>query len=88
MRKYTVLFKLSADKALKRLSVKVQVRIARAVEALADDPRPVGCVKLAGEDNLWRIRVGSYRVIYTIDDDKITILVLRIAHRRDVYRGL
>jgi len=85
---YTVLFKPSADKQLQRLPKDAQKRIVRAVEALADDPQPSGAVKLAGEDNLWRIRVGSYRVVYAIDEDKLIVLVLRIAHRKDIYRGM
>jgi mRNA interferase RelE/StbE len=59
-----------------------------AVEALADDPRPQGAVKISGDDNLWRVRVGDYRVVYEIHDDRLIVLVLRVAHRKDVYRGL
>lgn len=53
---------------------------------LADDPRPTGVVKLAGDDNLWRIRIGNYRVVYEIYDDQLIVLVLRVAHRKDIYR--
>lgn len=88
MPKYAVLFKPSADKQLRRLPEDVQKRIVRAVEALADDPRPAGSVKLADEDNLWRIRVGNYRVVYAIDEDKLIVLVLRVAHRKDIYRAM
>ena len=87
MATYSVLFKASADKALQKLPEKVQQRIALAAGELAAEPRPKGCVKLEGEDNLWRIRVGDYRVVYTIEDKKLIVLVVRIAHRKDVYRG-
>ena len=56
-----------------------------AIDALAANPRPVGCVKLAGRDD-YRIRVGDYRVVYAVDDDERLVLVARIAHRREVYR--
>ena len=60
----------------------------RAVEALGNDPRPHGSVKLAGEDNFWRIRIGQYRVVYRIDDERLLVLVVRVAHRKDAYRGM
>ena len=87
MAAYSVLFSSSADKALQKLPEKAQQRITLAVSGLADDPRPVGCVKMQGEENLWRIRVGDYRAIYTIEDKKLIVLVLRVAHRKDAYRG-
>jgi len=86
--RYAVHFKPSADKALRRLPADVQRRIVRAVEALADDPRPTGLKKLAGDENLWRIRVAVYRIVYEIHDDRLVVLILRVAHRRDVHRGL
>jgi mRNA interferase RelE/StbE len=84
--KYAVFFKPSADKSLRRLPREIQRRIVIAVNDLQDDPRPAGSMKMQGTDELWRIRVGDYRVIYTIQDKKLLVLVLRIGHRRDVYR--
>jgi mRNA interferase RelE/StbE len=84
---YRVLFKPSADKALRKLPESVQKRIAAAAEELGDDPRPPGCVKLKCEADLWRIRVGDYRVVYAIQGDELLVLVVRVAHRKDVYRG-
>jgi mRNA interferase RelE/StbE len=84
---YRVLFKPSADKALRKLPESVQKRIAAAAQELGDDPRPPGCAKLEGEDNLWRIRVGVYRIVYVVQDDELIVLVVRVAHRKDVYRG-
>jgi mRNA interferase RelE/StbE len=76
----------AADKALRKLPVKVQRRIAAATEALADEPRPTGCAKLHGTDDLWRIRVGQYRVVYTIEDEDLIVLVVRVAPRKDIDR--
>ena len=85
--RYSVVLAPSADKQLKKLPRDAQRRIVLALEKLADAPRPRGAVKLAGEDELWRIRVGTYRAVYTIDDEKLVVLMLRIAHRKDAYRG-
>ena len=85
MPQYTVRFKASADKAMRKLPHQIQERIALAVKALREDPRPRGCKKLKGADDLWRIRVGEYRVVYTIRDDELLVLVVRVAHRKDVY---
>jgi mRNA interferase RelE/StbE len=54
----------------------------------ANQPRPPGAVKLAGTDNLWRIRIGGFRVVYVIADEELVITVVRVANRREVYRGL
>ena len=86
MPRYSIEFKRSADKALQRLPVMIQRRIVRAAEELTDDPRPSGCTKLAGDDIAWRIRVGDYRVVYEIHDNRLLVLIVRIGHRRDVYR--
>jgi mRNA interferase RelE/StbE len=55
------------------------------IERLADDPRPPGCRKLRGYKDLWRVRVGDYRVVYIIEDDNKMVTVTRIAHRREAY---
>jgi len=86
MTKYKVLFKRSADRALKKLPQDLQRRIAGEAALLANNPRPAGVVKMAGDENLWRIRIGDYRVVYEIHDDRLIVLVLRVAHRKDVYR--
>lgn len=83
---YAVEFLPSADKALQRLPVATQRRIVAAVAALADNPRPTGVVRLADDENAWRIRVGSYRVLYEVHDKRLLVLVVRVGHRKDVYR--
>ncbi|WP_137110322.1 type II toxin-antitoxin system RelE/ParE family toxin [Rhodobacter sp. SY28-1] len=60
-------------------------RIQAAIYALADDPRPPGCRKLEGRENEWRIRVGTWRVIYQIEEDRVVVLIVRVAPRGEVY---
>jgi mRNA interferase RelE/StbE len=84
---FRVIIKPSAEKQLDRLPANVRRRVLDALESLCDQPRPPGCVKLKGEDDVWRIRVGTYRIVYSIHDDKLIVLVVRVAHRKDVYRG-
>ena len=86
MSNYSLSFKSSAAKELRKLSLEVQQRIASVIEKLIDNPRFSGVVKLKGDDNLYRFRVGEYRVIYEIDDSDKKIVITRIRHRRDVYR--
>ena len=83
---YTVQVSSSAAKSLAKIDKKTRLRIVGAIELLAVDPRPPG-VKLlrGGEQGRWRARVGDYRIVYTIDDDRLIVLVLRVAHRREVY---
>lgn len=83
---YHVVFAPAADRQLRKLPENVQRRIVRATEALQSDPRPPGSVKLQGEDDLHRIRVGDWHVVYQIRDAELWVLVVRIGHRRDVYR--
>jgi mRNA interferase RelE/StbE len=86
--KYAVLLEKSAARFLLRLrDAKLKSRLDEAIECLADDPRPPGCRKLAGTTDRYRVRVGDYRIIYRIDDGKVTVLVLLIGHRREVYDG-
>lgn len=66
--------------------VKLKRRIAGAVDSLAVNPHPPGCAKLTGEERVWRIRVGDYRILYEIHEGRLLVLVIRIAHRREVYR--
>jgi mRNA interferase RelE/StbE len=83
---YTVVFARSARRELERLEVGMARRIISRVEALAEDPRPQGCVKLQGAADLWRIRVGDYRVIYSVDDNARLVDIRVVRHRRDAYR--
>ena len=83
---YRVTIAPAAARAIRSLDRPVQVRIVRAAEALAQDPRPAGSRKLVGE-NRWRIRVGDWRVAYQEEDAQLVVLVVRVGHRGDLYRG-
>ena len=85
MPKYLLEIKESAQRELDALDDKVFARIDRKILGLADTPRPAGCKKLKGYKDQWRVRVGDHRVIYIIDDSAKTVMVTRVAHRRDVY---
>jgi mRNA interferase RelE/StbE len=86
MARYAVEFRRSAKKDLERLDSLVQRRVLRATESLAIDPRPPGCRKLHGSDNGFRIRVGDYRVVYTVHDAVLIVAIERVRHRGEVYR--
>jgi mRNA interferase RelE/StbE len=64
----------------------VQKRLCQRIDALADNPRPAGVVKLSGSDDIYRVRIGDYRIIYEIQDIGLIVLVLKIGHRRAVYK--
>ena len=82
---HSIRFKSSADKELDALPGQQRTRILRAIRNFGENPRPPGCKKLKGL-NMYRIRVGEYRVIYEIHDDVLIVLVIRVAHRRDAYK--
>jgi mRNA interferase RelE/StbE len=84
---YAVRFRPRAAKQLAALPKGVRTTIAQVIEALAKVPRPSGAVYLQGTDFL-RVRVRDYRVVYEVHDDVLVVLVVRVAHRREVYRGL
>lgn len=85
MASYNVEIKRSAAKELEHLPPKDRTRIIARIRALATDPRPAGCEKLSGQDR-YRLRQGNYRILYEIDDTVVLVVVVRIAHRREVYR--
>jgi len=82
---YSLEIKSSAQKEFDALDDRVFARIDRRILALKEHPRPSGCKKLKGYNDQWRIRVGDWRVIYTIDDAARHITITRVAHRREVY---
>jgi mRNA interferase RelE/StbE len=85
MSDYAISFARSARKELEALEAKIVNRVFYKIEALSSQPRPSGCRKLVGEINLWRIRVGDYRVIYEIDDMSRRVDVVAIKHRSKAY---
>ncbi len=86
MADYTVTFARSARKELEALEAALVKRIFVRIEALAKEPRPPGCLKLTGEENLWRIRVGDYRVIYALNDPRKRVDIIAVRHRRAAYQ--
>ena len=85
---YTVLFQPAARRELNDLQRPDQRRVLAAIESLAANPRPPGCTKMSGFRDIWRIRIGVFRVIYRIEDARLIVEIIRIGHRRDVYRGM
>jgi len=85
-KQYSIRYTESASRSLKKLQRGLRDRIAARVLALADNPYPAGSRKITGEEHAYRIRVADYRVIYDVLEDAIVVLVLRIGHRKDVYR--
>jgi mRNA interferase RelE/StbE len=85
--RYRVEIARRALKALTALPRGEQQRVRAAIDLLADNPRPPGCTKLVGEDDAYRVRVGVYRIVYEVFNDRLLVRVVRVGHRRDVYRG-
>ena len=83
---YKIEFTKGANKQLKKLPSDIKERIDLSIQELAAEPRPNGVKKLANEDSLYRIRVGDYRVIYQILDTILLVTVIKVKHRRDVYK--
>jgi mRNA interferase RelE/StbE len=86
MNDYEVLFARAAVKELEALPSKLAIKILESIESPAFDPRPRGCKKLEGSEDLWRIRKGAYRVLYSIEDESRIVDIVAIRHRRDAYR--
>jgi mRNA interferase RelE/StbE len=82
----TVIVSEKAAKEVARLPRSVAQRVVQLIEGLEQDARPGGCLKLKGEQDLWRIRIGDYRVLYSIDDESKSVVVLGVKHRSDAYR--
>ncbi len=83
---YAISYERAAAKELSKLDKQTARRIIRSINDLRQNPHPPGCRQLVGYDRLWRIRVGDYRVVYFVDGDTLIVLIVRVAHRREVYR--
>ena len=86
MAAYRVVLTPAAERQFAKLSLQVREMIAAVLVTLARNPRPPGCVKLAGAEDLWRIRVRQYRIIYQLLDDELLVIVVNIGDRNEVYR--
>jgi mRNA interferase RelE/StbE len=86
MASYELAFRKSVAKDLRALPKQDVKRIIQRIHSLADDPRPAGCEKLSSLER-YRVRQGLYRIIYEIDDQRLIVLVVKVGHRRDIYRS-
>jgi len=82
---YKVLFKASVEKDLAAIPKKDLKKILKRIEGLVENPRPSGCEKLTGQER-YRLRQGRYRIVYSIQDDDLTVWVVKVGHRKDIYR--
>ncbi len=86
MKKYEILWKKSAVKEINTIPKDTAIKILELIDKLADEPRPSNCIKLTGLSNYYRIRIGNHRIIYSIQDSILIIEIIKIGHRKDVYR--
>lgn len=87
MASYKIEIKKSAAKEIENLPSTILKRVISHIQELSDDPRPNGCKKLSGDEK-YRLRVGDYRILYEIQDEIVTVYVVKVAHRKEVYRML
>lgn len=85
MGKYKIEVKKSAEKELKKIPKKELTKIIQQIGSLADDPHPSGCKKLTNQEK-YQIRVGNYRVLYNVENDILTVFVVKVGHRKEIYR--
>jgi mRNA interferase RelE/StbE len=83
---WSVVLTPAAVRQLRKADPQVRRRLQAAIELLASEPRPPAAVQLVGGAGEWRVRTGDYRIVYEIHDDRLVVLVIRVAHRREVYR--
>ena len=86
MARYRIEVSATAERQIRKLPRVDQVRVIRVIRGLATDPRPPGCRKLSGHDDVFRVRIGRYRVLYVVEDRRLVIIVLKVGDRKDVYR--
>jgi mRNA interferase RelE/StbE len=84
---YKIYFRRSVLKDIEKIQKRELQRIIKRIKTLAHDPRPQGCEKISGQER-FRIRQGSYRIIYSVQDDELTVWIVKIGHRRDIYQKL
>ena len=83
---YQIIIKATAQKQIKKLPDEYFIKVQNAILKLEQNPRPIGCTKLTGSKNAYRIRVGIYRIVYEIYDKQLIIFIFDVDHRKDVYR--
>jgi mRNA interferase RelE/StbE len=88
MASYRIEVSATAEKQIRKLRREDQVRVLRTIQLLATDPTPPGSRKVRGYEDVFRIRVGTHRVLYRVAGRRLLIIILKIGHRRDIYRSL
>ncbi len=86
MAEYAITFARSARREMEKIDHPMARRVLAEIEKLSEEPRPAGCQKLRGGNSLWRLRVGDYRIVYSVDDRSELVDVVAVGHRREVYR--
>ncbi|MCD4749205.1 MAG: type II toxin-antitoxin system RelE/ParE family toxin [Thermoanaerobaculales bacterium] len=87
MARYNIRIKATAAKEIEAIEpTKIRRQIVDRIRALADDPRPHGCEKLSGQLKRYRVRQGVYRIVYSVEDDELIVFVVKVGHRRKIYR--
>lgn len=86
MAKYSIEVSATAEKQIRKLKQKDQIEVLRRIQELERDPKPRQSRKLQGHDDVYRVRVGNYRILYNVEGTRLTIIILKVGHRRDVYR--
>ena len=87
MRNYRIEVSATAENQIRKLNRPDQVRVLRAIQALSKEPRPAGTRKLQGYSDVFRVRVGTHRIIYSIERARLLIIILKLGHRRGIYRN-
>jgi len=85
MGKYKLQIKKSAEKELRKIPKKELIKIINKIQNLSEDPHPVGSIKLSNQEK-YRLRIGNYRVLYKVEDNILTIFIIKVGHRKDIYR--
>jgi len=86
MTEYSIEVSATAERQIKKLNAKDQHRVINVLKNLGVEPRPRGCRKLQGYDDIYRVRTGVFRILYSVEDDRLLILVLKVGHRKGIYR--
>jgi len=86
MTRYRIEVSATAERQIRKLPRADQIRVIRLIQSLSSEPRPPGCRKLTGYDDVFRVRLGRYRVLYSIEDRRLVVIVLKVGDRKDVYR--
>lgn len=84
---YKIIFANAAKRQFDKLPKPAQKRLSNLIDQLGNNPRPSGVVKLTGENQLYRVRDGDYRIIYQIEDDQLLVLIVKAEHRKDIYKN-